>query len=65
MGTYQLTHQEGVTAAEAYNLPFAANYAAGLLQGDLANRFAKTRFFECDTVSVTSRYGRCLQYGTQ
>lgn len=42
MGVFQLTNQPGVTAAQAYNIPFAADYAAGMLAANrrtLAGRF--------------------------
>ena len=42
MGIFQLTHQPGVTAAQAYDTDFAANYAARMLQANrriLARRF--------------------------
>ena len=42
MGVFQLTNQPGVTAAEAYNLTFAANYAANMLSNNeniLSNEF--------------------------
>jgi RHS repeat-associated protein len=45
MGVYQLTDQPGVSAAQAFDLPFAANYAAGMLSSDmnyLSNAFSFT-----------------------
>jgi hypothetical protein len=35
MGVFQLTNQPGVSAAQAFNLPFAANYAAGMLSSNM------------------------------
>jgi hypothetical protein len=42
MGVFQLTNQPGVTAAQAYDLTFAANYAANMLSDNesyLSNEF--------------------------
>jgi hypothetical protein len=42
MGVFQLTNQPGVTAAQAYDLTFAANYAANMLSNNeniLSNEF--------------------------
>ena len=42
MGVFQLTNQPGVSTAQAYNIPFAANYAADILASNgayLATRF--------------------------
>jgi hypothetical protein len=42
MGYFQLTNQPGVTAAQAYDLTFAANYAANMLSDNesyLSNEF--------------------------
>ncbi|SRR6266849_4124924 len=35
MGVFQLTNQPGVSAAKAFNIPFAANYAAGMLSSNM------------------------------
>jgi len=32
MGVFELTNRPGVTPAQAYNMPFAANYAAGMIR---------------------------------
>jgi RHS repeat-associated protein len=45
MGVFQLTNQPGVSAAQAFNLPFAANYAANMLSSNmnyLSNTFSFT-----------------------
>lgn len=45
MGVFQLTNQQGVTAAQAFNVPFAANYAANMLSSNmtyLSNAFSFT-----------------------
>jgi hypothetical protein len=42
MGVFQLTNQQGVTSAQAYNGAFAANYAASMISSNmiyLANKF--------------------------
>jgi hypothetical protein len=36
MGYFQLTNQPGVTAAQAYDLTFAANYAANMLSDNMS-----------------------------
>jgi hypothetical protein len=36
MGVFQLTNQRGVSPAQAYDLSFSANYAAGLLSSDMS-----------------------------
>ncbi|MGB9146789.1 MAG: RHS repeat-associated core domain-containing protein [Acidobacteriaceae bacterium] len=35
MGVFQLTNQPGVSAAQAFNLSFSANYAAGMLSSNM------------------------------
>lgn len=35
MGVFQLTNQPGVTEAQAFKIPFAANYAAGMLSSNM------------------------------
>ena len=35
MGVFQLTNQRGVSPAQAFNIPFAANYAAGMLASNM------------------------------
>ena len=35
MGIFQLTNQRGVSPAQAYNLSFSANYAAGMLSSNM------------------------------
>lgn len=35
MGVFQLTNQRGVSHAQAFNVPFAANYAAGMLASNM------------------------------
>jgi RHS repeat-associated protein len=35
MGVFQLTNQRGVSSAQAFNIPFAANYAAGMLSSNM------------------------------
>jgi RHS repeat-associated protein len=37
MGVFQLTNQRGVSAAQAFNLSFSANYAAGMLSSNMAS----------------------------
>ena len=36
-GVFQLTNQRGVSPAQAYNLPFSANYAAGMLSSNMSS----------------------------
>jgi hypothetical protein len=36
MGVFQLTHQPGVSSAQAYNLAFSANYAAHMLSSNMS-----------------------------
>jgi hypothetical protein len=45
MGVFQLTNQQGVSPAQAFNVPFSANYAAGMLSSNmnyLSNAFSFT-----------------------
>jgi len=36
MGVFQLTNQRGVSSAQAFNIPFAANYSAGMLSSNMS-----------------------------
>lgn len=35
MGVFQLTNQQGVSPAQAFNVPFSANYAANILSSNM------------------------------
>ncbi|MGA2834639.1 MAG: hypothetical protein ABSE55_16345 [Terracidiphilus sp.] len=61
MGVFQLTNQPGVTAAQAYDLTFAANYAANMLSDNMSYFSNKFPAFTPDqllqaTVAGYNRY---------
>jgi RHS repeat-associated protein len=54
MGVFQLTNQPGVSAAQAFNLPFAANYAAGMLSSNMNNLSSAFSFTPAQLVQATA-----------
>lgn len=62
MGVFQLTNQRGVSSAQAFNLTFSANYAAGMLSSNMkylsgAFSFTPTQLLQATAASYNFGVG--------
>lgn len=54
MGVFQLTNQPGVSSAQAFNLLFSANYAAGLLSSNMSYLSSAFSFTPAQLLQATA-----------
>jgi RHS repeat-associated protein len=62
MGVFQLTNQQGVSPAQAFNLTFAANYAAGMLSSNM--RYLSDAFPYLTSAQLLQATAASYNFGT-